>query len=188
MPCGRYRDIRRRHSPYRDCPPFLIISLSSSHPISFSRPTPSPRLSLVCLLDLVPRPPGVGRADERTVCGRRLGARLLASHHAVSLTPLIARSLLPPHAMMSSPPPPSWPRCHRSSRHRADTAPAYHRASVLAALCPFPVPYPNRSQPCLLRSRHPSHRPMSSRPPHPPACFVIAHDAHPTLAGHALPA
>ena len=58
-----------------------------------------------------------------------------------------------------------------SPRHRADTAPgvssrfgAYPRLCPLLVQCP-----PHRSTPCLLRSRHPPNRPVSSPPLHSPA-------------------
>ena len=84
------------HSPHRACPLLPIISpISSSHSISFSPRPLSPAPSCPLALNNPP-PPGVGGADGRTVCDCWLGSYLLASNHTVPLTPLIARSLLPP--------------------------------------------------------------------------------------------
>ena len=110
-----------------------------------------------CLLALNnPPPPGVGGADGRAICDCVREAGLLASHHVVPLSRSSLVRYCRPHAMMSSPPP----------RHRADTAPVYHHASVLAScVCPFLIPCPHRFPPCLLRSVIVS--PMSSSPFHP---------------------
>ena len=56
---------------------FILLSL---------RPTPSPRLSSVCLLDVIPRPRGVGCANGRSICGCGRGVWLRASRHIVSLS------------------------------------------------------------------------------------------------------
>lgn len=116
-----------------------------------------------CLLALNnPPPPGVGGVDGRAICDCVRGAGLLASHHVVPLSRSSLVRYCRPNALMSSPPP----------RHRADTAPAYHHASVLTVpSAPFPSHAP--SLPALLASLPSSpHRPMLSPPSHPPACLL----------------
>lgn len=95
----------RGRSPYRACPLLPIISsISSSHPLSFLAPPPSSRLSLACLLSIIPRP----RAWEAPT-NRRSAIAGVAS---ICLLPIIpCRSLAPARSLLP-PPMPSLPRCH----------------------------------------------------------------------------
>ena len=57
------------------------------------RPAPSPRLFPICLLDLIPRPPGRGRRGRMSICGCGRLVGLLACHCLYAALSLIARSL-----------------------------------------------------------------------------------------------
>lgn len=64
-----------------------VLLFRYRHGISLSsRPTPSPRLSLLCLLDLIPRPRGVGCAGYDMACGCWHGVGLPAYFLTVPLS------------------------------------------------------------------------------------------------------
>ena len=50
------------------------------------RPAPPPRLFPICLLDLIPRPPGRGRRGRMSICGCGRWVGLLACHLSVPLS------------------------------------------------------------------------------------------------------
>ena len=132
---------------------FALSSLLANHLIIsshfFPRPAPSPRLSCACLLDLIPRPRGVGGANEQTVCDCGRGVDLLASCHAVPLSRCRSFATAAPSSLLV-PPLACFPRV--PNRHGYLVSP--FRPGHLS-----PRPSPRRScrtsgetSPCLLLS------------------------------------
>lgn len=81
----------------------------------FSRPTPSHRLSSICLLGLVPRPRGVGCAGARLICGCGRGDGLPACFPTVPLSRSRSFAILERFALRGRVAWLSVPYCHRSS-------------------------------------------------------------------------
>ena len=70
-------DMRRAGDEMMRCSCPRAFSLSFSF-----RPAPSPRLFPICLLDLIPRPPGRGRRGLMSICGCGRRADLLARYRS----------------------------------------------------------------------------------------------------------
>ena len=150
-------------------------------------PSPSPRLSSVCLLDLIPRPRAwEARAKERFAIACSVPACLLP---ITSCRSLAHRSFATAAAMMSSPPPrhdhdvigrpviePIPPRHIITPRCLPPSVPFPFHVPIAPRLAYFaPVIAPS---PDIITPFHPSAASSSSRRHH----FVI------TPAGHVLPA